>query len=358
MKQRISFLLACVFLCLTGCRASGAEQTFFAMDTVMSVQVSGRRGPQAVAAAREAVERLDDLLSRTDSDSQIARLNTAAGDGAAVAVDPDVAELLAFSQEIARQLPGDFDITIAPVMDAWGFTTEERHVPAPDALAAAMALVDSEELSVDTEASAASLARAGMEVDLGAVAKGFAAREAEAEEFTVENDVMAVRFSTRGGQVTGVTLKDYKRYAPRGEEGRPVEMMDPATARFGMTFYVKNGLHNVDVNTLDYVFEAEPVGGCEPRVPLYALRHGVARARLSGGVRRPAGEHGPRDGQPDPDTDRLVEHLLPEREGIQEREHVYHGGLPFPGREVGRGAGHERGGEVEGGDFVAQLGGL
>ena len=47
-------------------------------------------------------------------------------------------------------------------------------------LAAAMALVDSEELSVDTEASAASLARAGMEVDLGAVAKGFAAREAEA----------------------------------------------------------------------------------------------------------------------------------------------------------------------------------
>ena len=43
-----------------------------------------------------------------------------------------------------------------------------------------MALVDSEELSVDTEASAASLARAGMEVDLGAVAKGFAAREAEA----------------------------------------------------------------------------------------------------------------------------------------------------------------------------------
>ena len=180
MKQRISFLLACVFLCLPGCRASGAEQTFFAMDTVMSVPVSGRRGPPPVAAAREAVERLDGLLSRTDSDSQIARLNTAAGDGAAVAVDPDVAELLAFSQEIARQLPGDFDITIAPVMDAWGFTTEERHVPAPDALAAAMALVDSEELSVDTEASAASLARAGMEVDLGAVAKGFAAREAEA----------------------------------------------------------------------------------------------------------------------------------------------------------------------------------
>ena len=86
-----------------------------------------------------------------------------------------------------------------------------------------------------------------------------AAREAAPEEFTVENDVMSVRFSTRGGQVTGVTLKDYRKYAPRKEEGRPVEMMDPETAQFGMTFYVRNGLNNVDVNTLDYVFEADPV---------------------------------------------------------------------------------------------------
>ena len=41
-----------------------------------------------------------------------------------------------------------------------------------------------------------------------------AAQEAEPEEFTVENEVMTVRFSTRGGQITGVTLKDYTKYAP------------------------------------------------------------------------------------------------------------------------------------------------
>lgn len=86
-----------------------------------------------------------------------------------------------------------------------------------------------------------------------------AAREAAPGEFTVENDVMTLRFSTRGGQIVGATLKEYDRYAPRGEERHPVEMMDPATARFGMTFYVKNGLNNVDVNTLDYVFDAAPV---------------------------------------------------------------------------------------------------
>ena len=247
MKQRISFLLACVFLCLPGCRASGAEQTFFAMDTVMSVQVSGRRGPQAVAAAREAVERLDDLLSRTDSDSQIARLNTAAGDGAAVAVDPDVAELLAFSQEIARQLPGDFDITIAPVMDAWGFTTEERHVPAPDALAAAMALVDSEELSVDTEASAASLARADMEVDLGAVAKGCAARAAEAALRAAGGPSAIYLCVLAMTDVTLSTSGGYERYFE--EDGvRYHHIIDPETG-----YPADSGLLSVTVVSADHL---------------------------------------------------------------------------------------------------------
>ena len=88
-----------------------------------------------------------------------------------------------------------------------------------------------------------------------------AAREAEAEEFIVENDAMAVLFSTRGGQIKGVTLKDYTQYGPRGKRDRKIEMMDPATARFGLSFYLKNGLKNVPVNTLDYVFTAQPVVG-------------------------------------------------------------------------------------------------
>ena len=103
-----------------------------------------------------------------------------------------------------------------------------------------------------------------------------AAREAAPEEFTVENDVMSVSFSTRGGQVTGVTLKDYRKYAPRKEEGRPVEMMDPETAQFGMTFYVRNGLNNVDVNTLDYVFEADPVTTTPDGAQLVVMRLPVA----------------------------------------------------------------------------------
>ena len=115
---------------------------------------------------------------------------------------------------------------------------------------------------VQAEAAAAEVAAAVRERQVETLGESLtAAREAEAEEFTVENDVISVLFSTRGGQIKGVTLKDYTKYAPRGKRDRKIEMMDPATARFGLSFYLKNGLKNVPVNTLDYVFTAQPVAG-------------------------------------------------------------------------------------------------
>ncbi len=86
-----------------------------------------------------------------------------------------------------------------------------------------------------------------------------AARDAEEREFVVENDVMAVTFSTRGGQIRDVLLKDYTKYAPRGERNIPVSLMDPTTARFDLSFFVKNGLNNVKVNTMEYVFTPSAV---------------------------------------------------------------------------------------------------
>ena len=86
-----------------------------------------------------------------------------------------------------------------------------------------------------------------------------AARDAEEREFVVENDVMAVTFSTRGGQIRDVLLKDYTKYAPRGERNIPVSLMDPATAQFDLSFFVKNGLNNVKVNTMEYVFTPSAV---------------------------------------------------------------------------------------------------
>lgn len=131
-----------------------------------------------------------------------------------------------------------------------------------DSLAAAQRpVVPAEPAAVEaTDARpATNLAAAPVAVERAAALVGVAladAAAAEPEEFAVENDVMTVRFSTRGGRIVGVTLKNYTKYAPRDERTEAVELFDPATARFGLNFYVRNGLNSVPVNTMDYTFSA------------------------------------------------------------------------------------------------------
>ena len=198
-----------------------------------------------------------------------------------------------------------------------------------------------------------------------------AAREAEAGEFTVENDVMIVRFSTRGGQVKGVTLKDFTKYAPRGKRDQLIELMDPASARFDLSFYVKNGLNNVKVNTMDYVFRAQPeqVEGDARRVVMrlpvaadawleyeyliynkqvperdYLVDFNVRLVNMAPQMANQASIG--------------IEQFLPERKGIPEREHVHDDLVPVPGRELDRGSGDERKIQVEEHLHIGQLGGF
>ncbi len=86
-----------------------------------------------------------------------------------------------------------------------------------------------------------------------------AAEAAEAEEFTVENDVMKITFTTRGGQIKAVELKEYTKYGPRDERNEPVQMFDPERERFGLSFFVRRGYHDLKIQTADYTFRVEPL---------------------------------------------------------------------------------------------------
>jgi thiamine biosynthesis lipoprotein len=210
MKRWISFLLALSFLCLAGCGAPtvgdvGTSAQIFAMDTIMNVTVFGETGEASVQAARTEITRLEQLLSRTRNDSQISTINAHAGDGVEVPVESDLAQLLLFAKSVQQDLPGCFDITIAPVMDAWGFTKEAYHVPTQSELDALLPLVNSENLLVDTEASTVQLAQAGMELDLGALAKGFAAGRVQA---VLEAQGVTCAMLDLGGNITVLGTKE------------------------------------------------------------------------------------------------------------------------------------------------------
>ncbi len=184
MKRLFPILLTvCLSLALAACAAEqGTAVTETAEDEAFSVQVFAMDtyidltayGPNAEAALNEIageIETLDELLSVTDENSEVYALNH--GDGAAVSVSESTRSLIAFTQTLSAQCGGALDISVYPLALAWGFTTEDYRVPTDEEIADLLALVDESQIAVDDEAGTVTLP-AGMEIDLGAVGKGYA----------------------------------------------------------------------------------------------------------------------------------------------------------------------------------------
>ena len=81
------------------------------------------------------------------------------------------------------------------------------------------------------------------------------AEVAEAAEFEVENEVMKLTFTTRGGQIKAVELKEYTKYGPRDARTELVQMFDPEFERFNLSFFVRRGFNDLKIQTADYTFQ-------------------------------------------------------------------------------------------------------
>lgn len=164
---------------LSGCASRPAEKEIFAMDTVMRLTAYGKNGQSAVDAAVREIQRLEKAMDRTDPGSEISRINQ--GAGKPVSVSGETGWLLRRAQEFSAATGGALDVTIAPVMDAWGFTTDEKHVPSQETLDSLLPLVDSGRMTIeDRDGGAVVTLGAGQAVDLGGIAKGYASERVEA----------------------------------------------------------------------------------------------------------------------------------------------------------------------------------
>ncbi len=152
------------------------------MGTLATLCIPGEV-PEAVTAA--VVAELRDLERRLTVNgpprvraaSQVEAINAAAG-RAAVQVDPEVYALLRTAVLASREHRASFNALIGPVVKAWGIGFDDARVPDGDELAAALALTDPDDVELDEVSSSVRLARAGMRLDLGAIAKGYAADRA------------------------------------------------------------------------------------------------------------------------------------------------------------------------------------
>jgi thiamine biosynthesis lipoprotein len=146
----------------------------YVMGTALEVTLYGP-DPEALARALEAAfavaERLDALLSVHRADSDVSRLNRAAGRGP-VAVDPIVTDALAASLSASRITGGAFDVTVGPLVQLWIDAAQRDALPSDEALSAARASVGVE--GIRLHAGGRAELEKGASVDLGGVAKGYA----------------------------------------------------------------------------------------------------------------------------------------------------------------------------------------
>lgn len=170
--KRFSILIAALCLCLTGCGKQTTEATaqIFAMDTVMEVAAYGEHAEQAVKYTEKRIEELENRLSRTKTDSLVSGLNR---DGSIRHLTYDYWNLIARAKEYRDATNGAFDITIAPVMDAWGFTGDSFRVPEQSELDTLLKKVNSDAIQMLGSPSDSVTLGEGQAIDLGGIAKGY-----------------------------------------------------------------------------------------------------------------------------------------------------------------------------------------
>lgn len=195
-KMYVSVLLVCV-LCLAACSgASNAQRytsTTYCMNTIVDQKAYGAKAEKAMKAVEEAFFSFEQELSLYKEDSDIAKINAAAGIQP-VQVKAQTVALLQDAKEAAISSENAFALTLAPLSLAWGITSDSPRVLSQQEIDALLPLVDDTQIRIDVNASTVYLAKKGQQIDLGGIAKGTACNLARDiyEQYGVNSAVLSI----------------------------------------------------------------------------------------------------------------------------------------------------------------------
>ena len=146
------------------------------MDTITVITIfTDKSAPQVEEVWRDTaqeMQRLHELLSSFEADSDVTRINAKAGKEP-VPVEPETLAVIKKALELAQRTHGAFDITMAPVLRLYNFSQENPIKPPDPQRLEALKLVNFRRVQIDEEASTVFLLDKDMALDLGGIAKGF-----------------------------------------------------------------------------------------------------------------------------------------------------------------------------------------
>jgi thiamine biosynthesis lipoprotein len=166
------------------------------MGTEVTITVVARtnaEGAAAIDAAMAEVRRFDQMMSLYKDESEITRVNLAAGKNP-VKVSPEMIEVVEHASEISKLSGGAFDVTIGHLVVLWQMRLKEGKVPTDEEITNVRSRVNYKDIVIDKKASTLFLRKPNMIMDFGGVAKGYAADKAAEvlRKRGIENGIVAL----------------------------------------------------------------------------------------------------------------------------------------------------------------------
>jgi thiamine biosynthesis lipoprotein len=166
-------------LSFAGCVRAEPSATEFVLGTVCSVTLYDQAKTQVYIDIFRSLREIENHMSLNLPDSDVARVNAAAGI-APVRVHDDVFDVIERALFYAGISGGAFDPTVGPLVSLWGIGGDNPRVPSQAEIDAVLPLINWRDIELDRGRRSVFLKRPGMALDLGAIAKGYAADKAAA----------------------------------------------------------------------------------------------------------------------------------------------------------------------------------
>ena len=178
MRMFVLSLTACIAAVLaTSCEEQEPEMisdTQFALGTTCTVQLYGAKQRKHIAPVFELIEEVENKMSVRKDGTEAKRVNEMAG-RSPVDVGDKTFTVVEKAKEYSAMSGGTFDVTIEPLVELWSIGSEDQKVPSDGEIEQALKYVDYRKLRLDRRNSTVFLVEEGMGIDLGGIAKGYAA---------------------------------------------------------------------------------------------------------------------------------------------------------------------------------------
>lgn len=161
-------------LVLSGCGRTAAAQSEFVLGTVCTINLYDKGTAPVYRTLFARLREIEGIMSANRAGSDLDLVNQHAG-FMPVPVRPELIAVLSRALHFAELSGGAFDPTIGPLVKLWGIGTDAARVPAGEEIRAALEKVNWREVAIDEKAGTVYLKRPGMALDLGGIAKGYAA---------------------------------------------------------------------------------------------------------------------------------------------------------------------------------------